>query len=77
VIRPGLALGALHQIAPDAPGIGQVQSLEERIQIRFTRATLALSIMGPMSLVGSEAGPTFTVVRRAASCCRTLSATPD
>ena len=32
-IGPRLPLGALHEVAPDAPRIGEVQPLEERIEI--------------------------------------------
>ena len=32
-IGPRLPFGALHEIAPDAPGIREMQSLEERIEI--------------------------------------------
>src|SRR4029453_3879744 len=33
VIRPRLALGPLYEIAPDAPGIPEMQSFEEGIEI--------------------------------------------
>ena len=36
-IRPRLPLGALHEIAPDAPRIGEMQPLEERIEILIGR----------------------------------------
>ena len=32
-IGPALPLGALHEVAPDAPRIGEVQPLEEGIEI--------------------------------------------
>ena len=32
-IGPRLPLGALHEIAPDAPGIREMQPFEERIEI--------------------------------------------
>ena len=37
VIRPRLPLGALHEIAPHAPGIGEMQPFEERIEILIGR----------------------------------------
>jgi hypothetical protein len=37
VIRPRLALGPLHEIAPDAPGIREMQSFEEGIEIPIGR----------------------------------------
>jgi hypothetical protein len=37
VIRPRLALGPLYEIAPDAPGIREMQSFEEGIEILIGR----------------------------------------
>src|SRR3989440_5769525 len=34
-VGPGLTLRALDKVAPDTPGVGQVESLEERIEVRL------------------------------------------
>jgi len=36
-IGPGLALRALHKVAPDAPRIGEMQALEEGVEVVFGR----------------------------------------
>jgi hypothetical protein len=33
LIRPRLALGPLHEVAPDAPGIREMQSFEQDIEV--------------------------------------------
>ena len=39
VVRPRVALGALHEVAPDAPGIREMQPFEERIEVLIGRAS--------------------------------------